>query len=173
MSKRTYFTTVTSLPAGITRETVLNTLHSHTEMIDLNPLVTERHPIRPPPVATPEEAHCQWYSITDKIAYLPAGLYSGSLTFLGCFHDLDDGLQTRIVAPMGLDMRGRWTLGGSLPGEPIRKQELGLGMPKSGLWLREDVDMKVNVWSLSTCPDFLNTTFALESSADKLSQPRS
>lgn len=64
---------------------------------------------------------------------------------MSCFHDLEDGLQTRVVAPMGLDMRGRWTLGGSLPGEVLKKQELNLGMPKSGLWLREDVDMKVNV----------------------------
>ena len=145
MAKRTHFTSITPLPEGITRETVMSTLHSHTEMIDLNPLVIGRHPIRPPPEATPEEAHAQWYEITDKIAYLPAGLYTGTLKFLGCFHDLEDGLQTRVVAPMGLDMKGRWTLGGTLPGEVRKKQELGLGLPKSGLWLREDVDMKVNV----------------------------
>ena len=142
MSKRTHFTTVTSLPAGITRETVLNTLHAHTEMIDLNPLVIERHPIRPPPAATAEEAHCQWYSISDKISYLPG--VKGSLTFLSCFHDLPDGLQTHILAPMGLDMKGRWSLGGSLPGEPRQAQELGLGVPKQGLWLKEDVEMKCN-----------------------------
>lgn len=121
---------------------MLNTLHTHTEMIDLNPLVTERHPIRPPPAATAEEAHCQWYSISDKISYLP-GVH-GSLTFMGCFHDLPDGLQTHILAPMGLDMKGRWTLGGSLPGEPRQPQELGLGVPKQGLWLKEDVEMKCN-----------------------------
>ena len=144
MSKRTYFTTVTPLPAGITRETVLSTLHSHTEMIDLNPLVIERHPIRPPPDATPEEAHCSWYSISDKINYVP-GIYTGNLTFHACFHDLPDGLQSHIYAPMGLDMKGRWTLGGSLPGEPRQPVEIGLGMPKQGLWLREDVNMKCNV----------------------------
>ena len=142
MSKKTHFTTVTPLPAGITRETVLTTLHAHTEMIDLNPLVTERHPIRPPPAASAEEAHCQWYSISDKISYLP-GVH-GSLTFMGCFHDLPDGLQTHILAPMGLDMKGRWTLGGSLPGEHRQPQELGLGVPKQGLWLKEDVVMKCN-----------------------------
>ncbi|KAL9100575.1 MAG: hypothetical protein Q9163_004064 [Psora crenata] len=113
-------------------------------MIDLNPLVIERHPIRPPPESTPEEAHCQWYSISDKINYVP-GVYTGSLTFHGCFHDLPDGLQTHIYAPMGLNMKGRWTLGGSLPGEPRQPVELGLGVPKTGLWLREDVDMKCNV----------------------------
>ena len=145
MSKKSHFTTVTALPAGIGRETVLETLHSHVEMIDLNPLVTERHPIKPPSEATAEEYHCQWYSVTDKVNYLPGGLYSGSVTFNACFHDLPDGLQSHIYAPMGLNMKGRWTLGGSLPGEPRQAVEIGLGVPKTGLWLREDVEMKVNV----------------------------
>ena len=145
MSKKSRFTTVTPLPAGITRETVLETLHNHVEMIDLNPLVTERHPIKPPSEATAEEYHCQWYSITDKVNYLPGGLYSGSVTFNACFHDLPDGLQSHIYAPMGLDMKGRWTLGGSLPGEPRQAVEIGLGLPKTGLWLREDVEMRVIV----------------------------
>ena len=145
MSKKSHFTTVTALPAGISRETVLETLHNHVEMIDLNPLVTERHPIKPPSEATAEEYHCQWYSITDKVNYLPGGLYSGSVTFNACFHDLPDGLQSHIYAPMGLNMKGRWTLGGSLPGEPRQAVEIGLGVPKTGLWLREDVEMKVNV----------------------------
>ena len=145
MSRKSRFTTVTPLPAGITRETVLETLHNHVEMIDLNPLVTERHPIKPPSEATAEEYHCQWYSVTDKVNYLPGGLYSGSVTFNACFHDLPDGLQSHIYAPMGLDMKGRWTLGGSLPGEPRQAVEIGLGLPMIGLWLREDVEMKVNV----------------------------
>jgi len=144
MSKRTLFTTVTPLPAGITRETVLETLHNHTEMIDLNPLVTERHPIKPPKEATPEEINCAWYQVTDKVNYLPGGLYSGNVTFKSCFHDLPNGLQSHIHAPAGLEMKGRWTLGGSLPGEPREAVELGAGIPKTGLWLKEDVDMKCN-----------------------------
>ena len=144
MSKRTHFTTVTPLPAGITRETVLSTLHCHTEMIDLNPLVIERHPIKPPREASAEEINAQWYSVSDKINYIP-GVYTGNLSFNACFNDLPDGLQTHILAPMGLDMRGRWTLGGTLPGEPRQPVEFGHGMPKTGLWLREDVDMKCNM----------------------------
>ena len=143
MSKRTHFTTVTPLPAGITRQTVLDTLHNHVEMIDLNPLVIERHPIKPPREAAPEEINCLWYSVTDKVNYIP-GLYQGKLTFNACFNDLPDGMQSHIYAPMGLDMRGRWSVGGSLPGEPRQNVELGHNIPKSGLYLREDVDMKVN-----------------------------
>ncbi|TEY44712.1 hypothetical protein BOTCAL_0345g00100 [Botryotinia calthae] len=145
MSKRTVFTTVTPLPAGITRETVMESLRSHVEMIDLNPLVEERHPIKPPPNATAEEYHCLWYSLTDRVQYLPGGLMSGKVSYTCCFHDLENGLQTHCYAPMGLNIRGKWTLGGSLPGEPVAPVELGANVPLHGLWLREDVDMKCNI----------------------------
>lgn len=145
MSKRSVFTTITPLPAGVTRETVMEFLLSHTEMIDLNPLVEERHPIKPPPQATPEEFHCVWYSLTDKISYLPGGMYSGKVTYTACFHDLGNGIQTHVYAPMGLDIKNKWTINGSLPGEPTQPHEIGKGIPLSGLYLREDVDMRCNI----------------------------
>ena len=144
MSKRTIFTTVTPLPLGVSRATVLETLHDHLEMIDLNPSHEERHPIKPPPEATPEEYHCSWYQITDKVSYLPAGMYTGKVSFKACFHDLADGIQTHVYAPMGLDIKEKWTLGGSLPGEPSAPVEIGKGLPQSGLYLREDVEMHCN-----------------------------
>ena len=114
-------------------------------MIDLNPLVIERHPIKAPPNASHEEFHCQWYSLTDRVQYLPGGLIQGKVTYTACFHDLSMGLQTHVLAPMGLDIKNKWTLGGNLPGEPREAVELGLGVPKAGLWLREDVDMRCNM----------------------------
>lgn len=146
MSKRSIYTTITPLPPGVTRATVLETLHTHVEMIDLNPLVIERHPIKAPPQATPEEFHCQWYELTDKIQYLPGGLYSGKVSYTACFHDLANGVQTHVYAPMGLDIRGTWTIGGSLPGEPQAPVEMGKGIPLQGLYLREDTDLKCNVF---------------------------
>ncbi|KAF4637290.1 hypothetical protein G7Y89_g790 [Cudoniella acicularis] len=145
MSKRTVFTTITPLPAGISRETVMETLHDHLEMIDLNPLVEERHLIKPPPNCTAEEYHCAWYALTDKVQYLPGGLASGKVTYNCCFHDLTNGIQTHCYAPMGLNIKGKWTLCGSLPGEPVAPVELGLGAPLQGLYVREDVDMKCNM----------------------------
>ncbi|KAL9028732.1 MAG: hypothetical protein Q9196_002950 [Gyalolechia fulgens] len=143
MSKRTVFTTITPLPASITRETVLETLHNHFEMIDLNPLVIERHPVKAPRKANPEEYHSTWYHVVDKINYFPG--YHGRTEFDVCFHDLKGGLQTHCYAPLGLDIKDKWTLGGTLPHEPKEPVEMGLGVPKDGLWLREDVDMKCNV----------------------------
>ncbi|KAL8668243.1 MAG: hypothetical protein Q9202_000221 [Teloschistes flavicans] len=147
MSKRTVFTTITALPAGITRDTVLETLHNHTEMIDLNPLVIERHPIKAPRKATPEEYHSIWYHVVDKINYFPG--YQGRTEFDVCFHDLKIGLQTHCYAPLGLDIKDKWTLGGTLPHEPKEPVEIGIGVPKEGLWLREDVDMKCNIMATS------------------------
>lgn len=120
----------------------METLHNHSEMIDLNPLVIDRHPTKAPRNATPEEFHCLWYSITDRVQY---GVGSGKVTYNACFHDLEWGVQTHCYAPMGLDIKGKWTLGGSLPGEPITPVEIGLGAPLQGLYLREDVDMRCNV----------------------------
>jgi hypothetical protein len=122
----------------------MDTLRNHYEMIDLNPLVIERFKVKAPNFAGREEYHATWYQITDKIQYVP-GLAKGSVKYYGCFNDLADGLQTHVYAPAGLDIRGRWTLGGSLPGEPAQPVELGLGIPKQGLYLREDVDMRCNI----------------------------
>ncbi|KAG9248479.1 hypothetical protein BJ878DRAFT_26778 [Calycina marina] len=149
MSKRSVFTTITPLPPGITRETVMEMLRSHTEMIDLNPLVEERHPIKPPSNATPEEFQCLWYQITDRISYLPGGMISGKVSYNACFHNLEWGLQTHCYAPMGLNIKSKWTLGGSLPGELIAPVELGVGAPLQGLFLREDVDLKCNIMMTS------------------------
>jgi hypothetical protein len=50
-----------------------------------------------------------------------------------------------LYAPLGLNVIGKWTVGGILPREPKEAIELRLGMPMNGLWLREDVNMKCNI----------------------------
>ncbi|TVY43490.1 hypothetical protein LSUB1_G000380 [Lachnellula subtilissima] len=158
MSKRTNFTTITPLPAGVSRETALETLHDHLEMIDLNPAHTERHPIASPAEATPEEYHCVWYSITDQISYFPG--YKGNISFKACFHDLGLGVQIHVYAPMGLDIKEKWSVGGNTPDEPIQPAEIGIGAPVSGLYLREDVEIRCN---------FMLTRFVRKQLKDALS----
>ncbi len=102
LSKRTTFTTISPLPPGITREVVINFLHNFDMMIDLNPLVLDRHPIRPPPHALRDERHCSWYSITDKISYLPGGMANGNVTYTCAFQKLTNGIYTHCYAPAGL-----------------------------------------------------------------------
>lgn len=145
MSKRTVFTTITPLPPGIARATAVAFLHDHLEMIDLNPLVVARARIPPPADAAPEERGCTWYRLTDKVSYLPGGLAASDVSYTCAFHDLPAGLQTHCYAPLGLDIRDRWSVGGSLPGEPREPVELGLGAPATGLYVREDVDMRCNI----------------------------
>lgn len=145
MSKRSVFTTISPLPAGIAREVVLDFLHNHLEMIDLNPLVKERHPIKPPADAPADEMNCIWYSLTDRITYLPGGLASGDISYTCAFHDLPDGIQTHCRAPLNVDIRDKWTLCGTLPGEPAEPVELGIGAPATGLYIREDVDLRCNL----------------------------
>ncbi|KAM5463881.1 hypothetical protein MferCBS49748_000860 [Microsporum ferrugineum] len=146
MNKRSVFTTVTPLPAYITREMVVRTLHEHSEMIKLNPLVIDFKKCSPPSHAPPDEFHCIWYELTDRVQYLPGGLLSGNVSYKACFHDLPGGLQTHVYAPTGLDIQEKWSVGGNMPGEPRETVELGLlGAPREGLYLREDVNMRCNV----------------------------
>ncbi|OAT13091.1 hypothetical protein, variant 2 [Blastomyces gilchristii SLH14081] len=150
MFKRIIFTTVTPLPPHIPRNIVIETLHAHNEMIELNPLVIRHGRCKAPPNAPPDEFHCTWYQLTDKIHYLPGGIIRGNVTYKACFHDLPRGLQTHIYAPTGLDIRNRWAVCGNMPGEPREPVELGLtNVPREGLFLREDVDMRCNIFAAS------------------------
>jgi hypothetical protein len=121
----------------------MNTLRNHEEMIDLNPLVIDRFQVKAPSFASPEEYHAIWYEIIDRVSYLPGA--SSKVHYHGCFNDLTNGLQTHVYAPLGLEIKSKWILGGNVPGEPAGPVELGLGIPRTGLYLREDIDMKCNI----------------------------
>lgn len=62
---------------------------------------------------------------------------SGQVEYTAAFNDLPNGVQTHCYAPLGTDIRERWSLGGTLPGEPLEPVEIGLGAPRQGLYLRE------------------------------------
>lgn len=145
--KRSIFTTITPLPPTVSRETAVSMLHSHSEMIELNPLVIRHEKCKPPANAPPDEFHCTWYELTDRITYLPG--IKGQVSYKACFHDLPRGLQTHVYAPAGLEIKEKWSIGGNEPGEEREVIELGLsnlGVPREGLYLREDVDMNCNIF---------------------------
>jgi len=139
---RSLITSITPLSSGTTRAAAVAFLHDHVRMIRLNPLVIRLQKTTPPPDASADEYDCDWYEITDEISYLPGGLYKGEVTYKACFNDLPNGVQTHTFAPAGLDLRGKWTIGGNEPGEPREKLELGTNAPREGLYAREDVDMR-------------------------------
>lgn len=146
MGKKTVFTNITPLPPNVSREVAVAMLHNHDEMIELNPLVIEHHPVKTPRDAPKDEfLDCAWHEMTDRISYLPGGIVKGKVTYKGCFHNLPNGLQTHVYAPMSLDIREKWTVCGTLPGEPEEARELGLNTPRRGLYLREDGEMKCNM----------------------------
>ena len=45
---------------------------------------------------------------------------------------------------MGLDIKEKWTVYGNLPYELVQPPELGIGAPMSGLYLREDIEIRCN-----------------------------
>ena len=143
MPKQVLFTNITPLPSNIPRQLAIAMLHNHNEMIQLNPLVIENHPITAPRDAPADEfLDCVWQEMTDRISYLPG--IKGRVSYKACFHDNPTGLQTHIYAPLGVDIRETWSIAGHLPNEPAEPRELGIDKPASGLYLREEGILRCN-----------------------------
>ena len=147
LRKKETYTNVTPIPSNIPRQLAVEILHSHGEIITLNPLVTGYEPIKAPRDASAEEFYSTWYEIEERIQFVPGmgKLGSGKIKFRGCFHDMPWGLQTHIYAPANVDLRNTWRIAGNQPGEPREIAELGINAPAEGLYLREDVEIKCNV----------------------------
>ncbi|KAI1209393.1 uncharacterized protein F4807DRAFT_92385 [Annulohypoxylon truncatum] len=151
LRKKEVYTVITPIPTFIPRQLAIDILHSHGEVITLNPLVLEYKQIKAPRNAAADEYFSTWYEISERIQYVPGigKLGSGKLTFNGCFHDLPWGLQTHIYVPLGVDLRNKYRIGGNQPGvEPPEPQEMGLaalGAPADGLYLREDIEIRCNI----------------------------
>jgi hypothetical protein len=149
--KKATYINITPIPSYIPRQLAIDILHSHGEIIELNPLVLSFEPIKAPRDAPADEFYATWYEITQRIQYVPGigKLGSGTIKFKGCFHDMPWGLQTHTYAPASVDLRNKWQICGSQPGEPPETRELGIGAPPEGLYLREDIEIKCNVTMVS------------------------
>ena len=137
---------VTPLPATITRERVISTLHNHAEMIELNPLVVRYDRIKVPAHAPAEEFPWAWFQLTDKLFRFPRRMVFGEVTYKASFNDLPHGLQTHVYAPGGLDIKTKWTVEGQVINEPREHDNSSPnGAPRETLYLREDVDMRCHM----------------------------
>ncbi|KAI1342518.1 hypothetical protein F5Y15DRAFT_306377 [Xylariaceae sp. FL0016] len=151
LRKKEVYTVITPIPHFIPRQLAIDILHSHGEVITLNPLVLSYKQIKAPRDAASDEYFSTWYEITERIQYIPGmGRFgSGKLAFNGCFHDMPWGLQSHIYVPMNVDLRNKYRIGGNQPGiEPPEQPEIGLaklGVPKDGLYLREDIEIRCNI----------------------------
>ncbi|KAL6704356.1 hypothetical protein ACN47E_008312 [Coniothyrium glycines] len=147
LTRKISFVTITPIPSFIPRQLAIDFLHSHSEIIELNPLVTGHAAIKAPRDAPADEFYSTWYEISQRIQYVPGigKMGSGAIKFKGVFHDLPFGLQTHTYAPANVDLRNKWQICGNQPGEPPEPKELGSGAPPEGLYIREDVEIKCNV----------------------------
>ena len=148
LRKKEAFTVITPIPGFIPRQLAIDILHSHSEVITLNPLVLDHQPIAAPQNAETDEYYATWYEITERITFMPGiGRMGASIIkFNGCFHDMPWGLQTHIYAPMSVDLRNTYRIAGNQSNhEPPEQLEIGLsalGAPSDGLYLREDIEIK-------------------------------
>ncbi|AEO66461.1 d34577d1-9a04-4fc1-a2e2-d320e163a90b [Thermothielavioides terrestris] len=155
LRKKDTFTVITPIPSFIPRQLAIDILHSHSEVITLNPLVLSHKPIAAPQNAETDEYYSTWYEITERIQVLPGigKMGASTIKFNGCFHNMPWGLQTHIYAPMNVDLRNTYRIAGNQPGvEPPEPAEIGLkalGAPSDGLYLREDIEIRCNVTMLN------------------------
>ena len=151
MPRKVAYTQITPIPSHIPRQMGIDLLHSHGELIELNPLVLEYHQIKPPRDAPADEFFSIWYEITERIQIIPGTgkLGSGKINFRGVYHDMPWGLQTHVYPPGGIDLRVKYSIKGNQPGEPPEPRELGSAAPAEGLYLREDIEIKCNFTMVS------------------------
>ncbi len=155
LRKKEFVTIITPIPGFIPRQLAIDILHSHSEVITLNPLVLEHKPIKAPRDAASDEYYSTWYEIIERIQYVPGlgRMGSGKISFNGCFHNMPWGLQAHIYAPMNVDLRYKYRIAGNQSGvEPPEILEMGLtalGAPSDGLYLREDVEVKCSIAVMS------------------------
>ncbi|KAI1331024.1 hypothetical protein F5Y16DRAFT_395993 [Xylariaceae sp. FL0255] len=156
LRKKEVYTIITPIPGFIPRQLAIDILHSHGEVINVNPLVLSHKQIQAPRDAAADEYYSTWYEITERLQLIPGvgKLGSSKIAFNACFHDLPTGLQTHVYAPLNIDLRTKYTIGGNQPGvEPPVTLEIGmadLGAPKDGLYLREDIEIKCNITMVAT-----------------------
>ncbi|CAG8887988.1 unnamed protein product [Penicillium egyptiacum] len=147
MRRKEIYTNITPIPSSVPRQLALDILHSHSEIITLNPLVLSHQPISAPRDAVADEYYSTWYEITERVQYVPGlgKIGSGKISFKGCFHNVAWGLETHMYAPMGIDLRSKWRVAGNQRDEPPEPRNgCAAGAPQTGLYLREDIEIECN-----------------------------
>lgn len=143
MGKTVSYTVISPLDHKIPRQLALDLLHSHEEIIRLNPLVTDVGKIETPQNAATDEFFAQWYEITEKITFIPG--VSKMIKFKGCWYDQAWGVQTHSLMGSLFDLWCTYRIGGNQPGEPREEKELGVNKPLDGLYLREDIRIELHI----------------------------
>lgn len=152
LRKKESYINITPIPSCVPRQLALDILHSHGEIITLNPLVLSYHPVKAPRDAAADEYYSTWYEIIERVQYLPGlgKLGSGKISFKGSFQNTSWGLQTHTFVPLGIDIRSKWRIGGNQPNESSKPKEFRIdGEPESGLYLREDIQIECNLTLVS------------------------
>ena len=143
MGKTVSYTVINALDVKIPRQLALDLLHSHEEIIRLNPLVTDTRKIETPSNAATDEYFAQWYEITEKITFIPG--VKKTIKFKGCWYDQAWGAQTHSLMGSLFDLWCTYRIGGNQPGEPREEKELGVNKPLDGLYLREDIRIELHI----------------------------
>lgn len=135
-------TTTSSLPHTISAKRILATLHDHSLLMELNPLVKSHHLLNP---TSPQEAQdsstskCT-YRITERLSYLPFHLWDSEITFTATFQDTELGLITKVSAPLGVEMNSEWKLltSNERRSDSLLQRSVGNGIGEEEEWILQE-----------------------------------
>ena len=111
MGFRTSFHTLvtTPIPPDVDAKAIIDTLHDHSFLITMQPIVT-RYDIKDRDPVTGQITYDVW----ENISILPFGLWKYEIQFTAAFTDKKDGTVSWIEAPMGFTSEANYTV---KPGE--------------------------------------------------------
>ncbi|KAL7792984.1 hypothetical protein V8C37DRAFT_379778 [Trichoderma ceciliae] len=145
---------VTTLPAGISLAKALETVQNHTFHMQSDPHMIEYVSIpRPSKVESPTipvergivaVGEPAYYSVTDKVHTLPAGLWDSNVVSTNEFVNLEKGVFVRLYSPLNVVLETVWT---------VKENENG------GVVLVEDVLIKASRLLLGTVKNMCNTNW--------------
>ncbi|KAL3479223.1 hypothetical protein BJX99DRAFT_86562 [Aspergillus californicus] len=142
LRRKESYTVTTPIPPNVPPTLALSILHSHSEIITLNPLVLTHTPIKAPRDAPADEYYSTWYEITERVQYIPGvgKIGSGKISFKACFHDETWGIRAHTYAPMSIDLRAVYRLV-----EPVGLDSHIQGQGQGqGLLLEQEVTIECN-----------------------------
>lgn len=85
----------TAIPPSVDHTKVIAFLHNHKALINLSPLVTSYN-------ETGSDGRQVSYDIRERVPVLPAGLWNQEIRFSAVFENREQGLYSKLHAPMGL-----------------------------------------------------------------------
>ncbi len=138
MMRTTKYTIINPLLADVLCQLIIDMLHSHDKIIELNLLVLKHHFVKVLNDTFSDEYFLTWHEITEHLQYI------SKMTFKKVFHNMPWGLQTHIYVLTEINLKNKYQIKGSQLNKPQMLWELSNKSSVDELYLQENVKIMCN-----------------------------